>query len=175
MKVFSKGDLVEVIDENLVGKVAFAKANTIIILTEDGFSMEFPKSSVVHKKDLKINEVQIRNKSLESPRVVKKVNGKNSDRELVVDLHIHEIVANDQYLTSFEKLQFQIDEAKAKLAQARSKKISKIVFIHGVGKGVLRKELYKFLDGCMGIEFYDADYASYGRGATEVKIYRFDV
>jgi dsDNA-specific endonuclease/ATPase MutS2 len=48
----------------------------------------------------------------------------------------------------------------------------KIVFIHGVGEGVLREELYAVLRRYDNITFYDADYKLYGIGATEIKIFQ---
>jgi len=68
-------------------------------------------------------------------------------------------------------LSLQIETAKRKLDYAVSKKISKIVFIHGRGEGVLKKEL-EFLLGNYNVKFYDASYQKYGLGATEVYIYQ---
>jgi len=46
------------------------------------------------------------------------------------------------------------------------------VFIHGVGEGVLRTELEFLLGRYSNVTFYDAEYAKYGVGATEVYIYQ---
>jgi dsDNA-specific endonuclease/ATPase MutS2 len=47
-----------------------------------------------------------------------------------------------------------------------------MVFIHGVGEGVLRQELETLLGRYSNVQFYDADYKSYGIGATEVRIFQ---
>ena len=54
---------------------------------------------------------------------------------------------------------------------AIKKRIPKIVFIHGVGEGVLKSELH-FLFNNYPVKYYDASYQKYGLGATEVYIYQ---
>mgnify|MGYP001799866207 CR=1 FL=1 len=68
-------------------------------------------------------------------------------------------------------LNLQLEPAKRQLEFAMSKRIQKVVFIHGVGAGVLKEEL-KYLFKRYPLEFYDADYQKYGLGATEVYIYQ---
>jgi dsDNA-specific endonuclease/ATPase MutS2 len=46
----------------------------------------------------------------------------------------------------------------------------KIVFIHGVGNGVLRQTIRDLLRTYEGIEYSDASYKKFGAGATEVTI-----
>lgn len=46
----------------------------------------------------------------------------------------------------------------------------KLVFIHGVGEGVLKSELEFLLSKYDGITFKEASYQKYGVGATEVYI-----
>lgn len=64
----------------------------------------------------------------------------------------------------------QIQHAKKCLNAAIDKKNGRIVFIHGVGTGVLKTELLNFLANYEGIMVNDADYREYGLGATEVVI-----
>jgi len=65
-----------------------------------------------------------------------------------------------------------LDTAKRQLDFAISKRIQKVVFIHGVGEGVLRTELEFLFNRYDNVKFYDADYKKYGRGATEVYIFQ---
>ena len=69
-------------------------------------------------------------------------------------------------------LTIQLDAAKRQLDFAISKRIQKVVFIHGVGEGVLRTELEFLFNRYDNVKFYDADYQKYGRGATEVYIFQ---
>ena len=48
------------------------------------------------------------------------------------------------------------------------RRIPKIVFIHGVGEGVLKSELDFMLGRYEEVYFQDANYQKYGQGATEV-------
>jgi dsDNA-specific endonuclease/ATPase MutS2 len=68
-------------------------------------------------------------------------------------------------------LNLQLDTAKRKVEFAIQKRISKIVFIHGVGEGVLKSELHALLNQ-YPIRHYDASFKKYGLGATEVYIYQ---
>ena len=69
-------------------------------------------------------------------------------------------------------LTIQIDTAKRQLDFAIRKKIQRVVFIHGVGDGVLRAEMEYLFRRYDNVKYYDADLQKYGRGATEVYIYQ---
>lgn len=51
---------------------------------------------------------------------------------------------------------------------AFANKMKKVTFIHGVGKGILKDEIYKELKQYDNIHFFDAPMSKYGVGATEV-------
>lgn len=89
-----------------------------------------------------------------------------------VDLHIGELVDNFSNLEKGDLLSLQLDYFKKCMQQAVKEKLNKIIFIHGVGNGKLKTEINKLLEKTEGIEFYDASYARYGMGATEVHFYR---
>jgi len=86
-------------------------------------------------------------------------------------LHINELVKSTRGLDNFDMLNLQLDTAKRKVEFAISKRISKIVFIHGVGEGVLKGELIRLLNK-YPVKYYDASYKKYGLGATEVYVYQ---
>ena len=62
----------------------------------------------------------------------------------------------------------QAETAKRHVEFAIKNRIPKIVFIHGVGEGVLKSELDFMLGRYDNISFQDANYQKYGLGATEV-------
>ena len=64
---------------------------------------------------------------------------------------------------------YQISYFLRCLDQAELQRLSKIIFIHGIGNGVLKSELRRKLQS-MGYEFYDASLSRYGFGATAVVI-----
>ena len=90
---------------------------------------------------------------------------------LEVDLHINQLTNSTKGMDNFDMLTLQLNTAKRKIEYAISKRISKIVFIHGVGAGVLKSELH-YLFGRYPVRFYDASYKKYGLGATEVYVYQ---
>jgi len=75
-------------------------------------------------------------------------------------------------MSNHEMLNLQIDTAKRQLEFAIRKRIQKIVFIHGVGEGILKEELKYLFGRYENVKCYDADYQKYGLGATEVYIYQ---
>jgi dsDNA-specific endonuclease/ATPase MutS2 len=73
-------------------------------------------------------------------------------------------------MSNYDILTLQMDTAKRQLDFAIRNRMPKLVFIHGVGEGVLKAELDFLLGRYVGISFQDANYQKYGLGATEVYI-----
>jgi len=88
-----------------------------------------------------------------------------------VDLHINKLTKSVKGLDNYDMLNLQLDTAKKKVEYAIYKRISKIVFIHGVGEGVLKSELQSLLNK-YPVKYYDASYKQYGLGATEVYVFQ---
>jgi len=97
---------------------------------------------------------------------------KVDDRIAEVDLHINELAENVTGLSNVDMLKIQMDYFRRCMEQAEVEKIIKMIFIHGVGQGTLKNEILRYLRNTDGVEFYDAPYARYGMGATEVFFYR---
>lgn len=90
-----------------------------------------------------------------------------------VDLHIEKLVESHpewNRLREEEYLNRQISVFEDTLNKAISRKLSKIIFIHGVGNGILKHEIEKRLKEYPGLHFMDASIVKYGRGAIEVYI-----
>jgi DNA-nicking Smr family endonuclease len=75
-------------------------------------------------------------------------------------------------MTNGEILQHQMMRCRAFLREAFEKRYPKVVIIHGVGEGVLKSEVHRFLDQQDHLSYHDAPYRTYGFGATEVIIHR---
>ncbi|HAJ98424.1 MAG TPA: hypothetical protein DCM62_00215 [Bacteroidales bacterium] len=97
---------------------------------------------------------------------------KVDDRIAEIDLHITELVETTTGLSNTDMVKIQTDYFLKCLDQAIVEKLSKMIFIHGVGNGILKNEIHRRLRNLEGIQFHDASYARYGRGATEVVFYR---
>ncbi|MBT8295456.1 MAG: DNA mismatch repair protein MutS [Gramella sp.] len=176
---FNKGDRVELLDDDLSGIVEAVKGDNIEIKTEDGFVMSFPADHLVKIKD-DINEIDVEEFDLNEvikektpPSRKQASRPKSKDKgapPMEVDLHINQLVKSARGMSNHEILNLQLDTARHKLEFAIRKRIQKIVFIHGVGEGVLKMELEYLLGRYANVKYYDADYQKYGLGATEVYI-----
>ncbi|MFZ4399998.1 MAG: DUF2027 domain-containing protein [Bacteroidales bacterium] len=87
-----------------------------------------------------------------------------------IDLHIGELVEDYYLLDNAEMLKIQLDYFLKCLESAFINKTHKLIFIHGVGAGVLKNEMIKILKTYENLHFFDASMAKYGVGATEVFI-----
>jgi len=91
-------------------------------------------------------------------------------REAEVDLHIEELLEDHISLKKEEILDFQIRYFERSLDSAISNRFLKVIFIHGVGNGILREAILGILKKQAGIEVFDAPMQKYGVGAIEVRI-----
>ncbi len=174
------GDTVSVLDEDINGIITTINGTSLSIETVDGFVMEFRVTEVIKTKPMEsqlfsaMDVVTVINEK-EAPFKRKSVRVKPKDRTLPameIDLHIHQITTSNKHMSNFEMLNLQLDTARHKLEFAIKKRIQKVVFIHGVGEGVLKSELDYMFGRYANIKYYAADYQKYGLGATEVYIYQ---
>jgi dsDNA-specific endonuclease/ATPase MutS2 len=175
------GNKVSVLDDAISGVVTAVKGNEVTVMTTDGFEMDFQKKELIvidgslSKRALAQMDVAsiISEKQHKKPGKTQRIKPKErSLPPMEVDLHINQLVPKTRGLDNFEMLTIQLDTAKRQLDFAISKRIQKVVFIHGVGEGVLRSELEFLFNRYENLKFYDADYQKYGRGATEVYIFQ---
>lgn len=86
-----------------------------------------------------------------------------------VDLHIDQLLDDKRGLSNADMLKHQLDTFRAEMGKAIETGLRRIVFIHGVGDGVLKKELRKELSRRYPkYPFQDASFREYGFGATLV-------
>ena len=175
---FKPGDKVAMINESINGTIVKISNEQVVILAEDEFEYECTIHEIVLNSNFMdlLNDVPEEKNKSEKPlhsKIGHKSKAKNSNISniLEVDLHIHELVSSEKGMSNFEMLNIQLSTAKNKLEQAIKNKKQRIVFIHGIGEGILKMELYK-LFGKYPVEYYDASYQKYGRGATEVYIFQ---
>ena len=178
--MFSNGDKVSVLDEAVDGIVLSVQNNEVTIETTEGFVLNYNFKEVIkigNSDNLK-NEIGSfnSNKILEEKAIPKArsfVKEKKSKGEIPppeFDLHIEKLVPNFRGMSNYDILTLQSDTAKRHLEFAIRNRIPKIVFIHGVGEGILKSELDFLLGRYDNISFQDGNYQKYGVGATEVYI-----
>lgn len=176
-KNFRIGDSVELLDDNVSGIVIKVEDHEVTFETSDGFEMKVPFSLVIKiEGDLDIDMgddslIQKLNADLNRKPKQPSQKPKRQQSAMEVDLHIHNLVDRSGQLSNFEMLNIQLEHTRKKIEFAIEKRIKRIVFIHGVGQGVLKAELYTLFRRYDQVEFYDADYQKYGLGATEIFIY----
>ena len=183
------GDKVKLVDENYEGVVKEVRAeNRLIITCTDGFDYEVSSSDVLVVEGADNQRYIIDDGELEK-KVTQKLSLKKSEIKskgvlssylqskkytyeatLEIDLHLEELVEFPQKLDDWQKLHTQMQHVKTCLNAALEKNIRKIIFIHGVGTGVLKTELRNYLADFSNLIVKDADYREYGMGATEVLV-----
>lgn len=181
---FKKGDKVAVLDDVMKGIVISTHGNMVLMEEENGFELSFEANKLVKihqdqtelSKFSDINNALLRQKIEDNTggrrikkKIPKKSNNTVSEPVMEVDLHIQHLIKSTKGLTNFDILNIQVDTAKHKLEFAIRKRIPRLVFIHGVGEGVLQKEL-EYLFAKYPIRTTEASYQKYGMGATEVYI-----
>lgn len=176
--MLSKGDKVSVLDDDIDGVVVSVKNDEVVIESVDGFVLTYKVNELI-----KINDSSDLNKNMQSfnsrlvqaekeipkPRSFikeKKIKGEIPPPEF--DLHIEKLVKNFRSMSNYEILTLQMETAKRHVDFAVRNRIPKIVFIHGVGEGILKAELDFLLGRYDNLTFQDANYQKYGVGATEV-------
>lgn len=177
MKKFNIGDRVEVLDDELKGTIAGFENDEYIVETDEGFDLNYPARALILSGDKNvIREASTRSaigraksEKIDSHKTYTQPN-KRTKEEFVfkVDLHIEKLVAKPGSLSNFDKLNLQVDTARAQLEFAQRNNIRHLVFIHGMGDGVLKAELEFLLGRYSDVTYQDADYHKYGLGATEV-------
>lgn len=172
--ILSKGDKVSVLDDAIDGVVTDVKGNEVTIDTTDGFNLTFKSNELIKigegTMNFSFNKNQvIGEKEVAKPNYINKE--KKNKKEIPApefDLHIEKLVKNWKSLSNYDILTKQIDTAQYHIEFAIRNRIPKIVFIHGVGEGVLKSDLDSLLGRYDNVVFQDANYQKYGQGATEV-------
>lgn len=129
------------------------------------------------KKEVIVYPLQIDNNSKEAKKISlylkeKKENEKidlhlELEIEKVYDLHLEKLTDKPNLIEEDKRLDFQLKKAEEFLYEAIQQKCSKIIFIHGGGKGKLKEKLIDlFKNHPLIEEFGTADIQKYGLGAT---------
>ena len=186
--MFSVGDKVSVLDDTISGVVLRVQQRKCVIEDQDGFERIYPFTNLVINQpavDYKLTDARTEKQILKKinsivssgqvklPSSITKTN--HQQESLEIDLHIEELVDDHSFMSNFDILQRQMQTCRMFIEKAVRLKAKKAVLIHGKGEGVLKNEIYTYLDRLentkhVKIEFHEACYATYGSGgATEVR------
>lgn len=175
---FEIGDRVEALDDVVQGKVTAVSGDKITIEDTNGFPMVFEARQLVRMKgEIKVSPFEAAKVKSQKDQPKKKRTAVPKKKlrgapKMEVDLHINQLTASTKGMGKYDILNLQIETAKRQLDFAIRKGIQKVVFIHGVGEGVLKEELKYLFKRYDNVKYYDAEYQKYGLGATEVYIFQ---
>lgn len=192
MQKVKVGDRVKFLND--VGEGVVIKVETSIAIVEDesGFDHEYdlaellPVGGEVEKEERygnnlpDMSEVLARDISEEKQKKLQEAfdikyaneratNQKRRGEFMEVDLHFHELVEDISGLKDRTKLDIQLNHFERMMRIAAEQRIRKVIFIHGVGQGVLRHQIRSRLEMYYPeCSVRDANPREYGSGATEV-------
>ncbi|WP_121965155.1 Smr/MutS family protein [Myroides sp. N17-2] len=178
--MLSKGDYVQVLDEDEEGVVINIIGEEVTVETKDGFLLTYKPKELL--KVVKEDEVDMRSASIRSSvsealqdkvdpikrSFTKDKRSRKDEFILEVDLHIEKLTKDFKRMDKHDMLTLQLDTARGQVEFAIRNRIPRIVFIHGVGEGILKAELEYLFSRYSEIVAEDANYQKYGVGATQI-------
>ncbi|MCC9044353.1 DNA mismatch repair protein MutS [Myroides sp. M-43] len=178
--MLSKGDYVQVLDEDEEGVVINIIGEEVTVETKDGFLLTYKPKELL--KIMKEDEVDMRSASTRSSvsealqdkvdpikrSFTKDKRSRKDEFILEVDLHIEKLTNDFKRMDKHDMLTLQLDTARGQVEFAIRNRIPRIVFIHGVGEGILKAELEYLFSRYPEIVAEDANYQKYGVGATQI-------
>jgi hypothetical protein len=179
------GHKVKFTNEDLVGEIiSIISEDKVVVSCSDGFDQTVDLTDIII-----IGEDNQLNYSVSQTKLSAKIASNLKDvgsskllnrytntskyqigRVVEIDLHLEELVEFPSKLDDWQKLHTQMQHVKNCLGAATAKKVKRLVFIHGVGTGVLKTELHNYLSRFENLDFKVGDFNEYGTGATEVTI-----
>ena len=124
------------------------------------------KLEELSKKEFKKIIREKESKNIKTPNQLK-----TKDQILEIDLHINELIDSVTGLSNADILEFQLNKFHEVLRENEQKKGQRIVFIHGIGNGTLKKKIHEELRRKYKKHYQqDASFKEYGWGATMVTI-----
>ena len=192
MQKLKVGDRVKFLNDIGVGVIIKVGESTAIVEDESGFDNEYDLAEllpVVGEEEGEkrygnnlpdMNEILARDiseekqKKLQQAFDIKYANARATNQKrrgefIEVDLHFHELVEDMSGLKDRTKLDIQLNHFERMMRIAAEQRIRQVIFIHGVGQGVLRHQIRSRLEMYYPeCSVRDANPREYGSGATEV-------
>ena len=192
MQKVKVGDRVKFLNDVGEGVVIKVENSIAIVEDESGFDHEYdlaellPVGGEVEEEERDGNNLpdmsevlagdisEEKQKKLQEAFDVKYANERATNQKrrgefMEVDLHFHELVEDMSGLKDRTKLDIQLNHFERMMRIAAEQRIRKVIFIHGVGQGVLRHQIRSRLEMYYPeCSVRDANPREYGSGATEV-------
>jgi hypothetical protein len=126
-----------------------------------------PEAYMITEKKLSTILFQ-KSKVTEKPKTSKPHANNNPANEMEIDLHIEELLDDYSNMSNAEIIQVQLTCFQKALDKAMNEHFKKLIVIHGVGNGRLKQEVRALIASHSALKYYDASYARFGFGATEI-------
>ena len=133
------------------GFISVVNINDIIIYDNS-------TNTVASYGDMKTGKDNYSNKNIKT-KIVSNLN------VLKLDLHIENLISDYQQMTNFEIVQVQVKKCEDFLLKSFNTNVQKLIIVHGIGEGVLKKEVHELLNRYQ-LRYYE----SLNGGSTEVMI-----
>jgi len=175
----SVGDQVSFMSDSTRGVIVdIISENEYEVEIEDGFTIPANRLEIekIWVKDFEVDEKGLKNQiKKDLNKEIKRESKSNRESEKFfshheIDLHIENLSDSWSGLSNFEIVTIQLSYFRKRLYRAFENNEEFLVVIHGVGKGVLKQEIDKYLSQFPNITVGPADVKLYGMGATEIRI-----
>ena len=175
----SVDDLVSFMSDSTKGKiVSILSDSEYEVEIEDGFTIPANRLEIekIWVKDFEVDEKGLKSQIKKDLNKETKQESKSNQEPQKffshheIDLHIENLTDSWRALSNFEIVTLQMSYFRKRLYQALENNEEFLVVIHGVGKGVLKEEIYKYLSQFPNITVGTADAKLYGMGASEIRI-----
>lgn len=137
---------------------------------EEEYNNKLPDLAKIIAQDVSEERQKLIQKDFEVKYAnVRATNQQRRGEHMVIDLHIHELIDDQSGLQDRTKLDIQLNHFERMMRIAGEQRVKRVIFIHGVGQGVLRNQIRTRLDSYYpDCTARDANPREYGAGATEV-------
>ncbi len=142
----------------------FKSKGPIPVLGKEGYLFRID----MQEKALDVKQL---NRELNEEKEIGKPQEQFRRPEKQIDLHIEKLTKDHDLMSNSEMLKLQMETFEKNLNYAIATGMDEITFIHGIGNGVLRRELHKYLSQMENIKYFqDSQKSRFGYGATLVRI-----
>ena len=114
---------------------------------EEEYNNKLPDLDKIIAQDVNEERQKLIQKNFEIKYAnVRATNQQRRGEHMVIDLHIHELIDDQSGLQDRTKLDIQLNHFERMMRIAGEQRVKRVIFIHGVGQGVLRNQIRTRLD-----------------------------
>ena len=165
---FKVGDIIVFKHEKQCGTILKIVNGKLLVKNSDGFEEIVSSNDIIlydentdkvtaYGIDFDIKDDQIKKRKTKKNQRFSKV--------LKIDLHIELIIDYYKELENHEIVNIQLKKCENAIRKAMNTRIEKIIIVHGIGVGTLKKEVHQLLD-----QYNFRYYTSHDGGSTEVML-----